>query len=207
MGRNQCHLLCRWFFTLSIWLDDTQTWAEHALLSCFQHAFPPKRIYQCLIPLIRPVSVNLSSPENSWYGWLWACTLAVSSASSMARLIGELFHELFMLMVVPWTQQENKNGLWQDLRLFTVDGTSEISSFCCLIWRCVQGGNHSYPAMKEKTAQRKGRSNYKNLYPLRSKHLKGMVLRYWGFYVVGLLKQDTVSLEMLDMLHIFYSLF
>jgi hypothetical protein len=100
------------------------------------------------------------------------------SASSMARLIGELFHELFMSMVVPWTQQENKNGLWQDLRLFTVDGTSEIPSFCCLIWRCVQGGNHSYPAMKEKTAQRKGRSNYKICIPYAQN-----ILREWCYAI------------------------
>jgi len=33
-----------------------------------------------------------------------------SYASFMARLIGELFHELFMSMVVPWTQQENQDG-------------------------------------------------------------------------------------------------
>jgi hypothetical protein len=95
----------------------------------------------------------------------------------MARLIGELFHELFMSMVVPWTQQENKNGLWQDLRLFTVDGIRNSLVLLLNLALC-SGGNHSYPAMKEKTAQRKGRSNYKNLYPLRSKHLKGMVLRY-----------------------------
>jgi hypothetical protein len=53
---------------LSTWLDDTQTWAEPASLSCFQHAIPLEWIAQVL-DSTNKASIHKRKPsQNSWSG-------------------------------------------------------------------------------------------------------------------------------------------
>lgn len=134
---------------LSTWLDDTQTWAEPASLSCFQRAIPLEWISQVLdstnkasirkrkLPAelvvwlivgmglyrdrsITDVVTKLDLVLSSQEGE----TLAASSiAQARQRLSDEPLRELFTLTASHWTQQEDKDDLWHGLRLFAVDGT------------------------------------------------------------------------------------
>lgn len=134
---------------LSTWLDDTQTWAEPASLSCFQKALPFEWISQVLestdkasirkrkfpaelvVWLVvgmglyrdRPITdvvTKLDLVLSSQQG----DTLAASSiAQARQRLSDEPLRELFTLTARHWTQQEDKDDLWHGLQLFAVDGT------------------------------------------------------------------------------------
>ncbi|MFB1117231.1 IS4 family transposase [Dickeya dadantii] len=134
---------------LTTWLDDTQTWAEPASLSCFQRAiplewisqvldttqkasirkrkFPAERVVWLVVGMglyrdrsITDVASKLDLVLSSHEG----DTLAASSiAQARQRLSDDPLRELFTLTAHHWTQQEDKDDLWHGLRLFAVDGT------------------------------------------------------------------------------------
>ncbi|RUS67427.1 hypothetical protein CUZ56_01372 [Saezia sanguinis] len=134
---------------LSTWLDDTQTWAEPASLSCFQRAIPLEWVSQVLdstnkasirkrklpaelvVWLIVGMGLYRNRPITDVVSKLDLVlstkngeTLAASSiAQARHRLSDEPLRELFTLTARHWTQQEDKDDLWQGLRLFAVDGT------------------------------------------------------------------------------------
>lgn len=134
---------------LSSWLDDTQTWAEPASLSCFQRSLPLEWISQVLestqkasirkrkfpaelvVWLIVGMGLYRDRPITDVVAKLDLIlsaregdTLAASSiAQARQRLSDEPLRELFALTARHWTQQEDKDDLWHGLQLFAVDGT------------------------------------------------------------------------------------
>lgn len=134
---------------LSTGLDDTQTWAEPASLSCFQRAIPLEWVSQVLDSLNK-ASVRKRKLPAELGVWLIVDmglyrapsitdvvskldlvlsaqageTLAASSiAQARQRFSDAPLRELFTLTARHWTQPEDKDVIWHGLRLFAVDGS------------------------------------------------------------------------------------